>query len=79
MADSERENILGIIDKRVTQGNTGYPGNFSTDARYLDVNDLRTTLAARNATYYTSTRLNQMTKNDMVYALRTIDDNGGIV
>ena len=77
MADIELENPLGVTDRRRTQSQVKMPGNLNVDARYLDVADLRTTLAARNA-YFTSTRLNQMTKNDMVYALRTIDDPAGM-
>ena len=43
----------------------------------LDINDplelkdtMRTRLAALNGAYYTAARLNNMTRNDMVYALR---------
>jgi hypothetical protein len=77
MANTEHENVLGVTDRRRTQGQAKMPGALHTDARYLSVGDLRTTLATRVAGYYTSTRLDQMTKNDMVYALRTIDDAAG--
>lgn len=76
MADQELENILGVTDRRRTQGQLDMPGNLTTDARYLSVGDLRATLAARSA-YYTNRRLNEMTKNDMVFALRNFDDAGG--
>lgn len=76
MANTEMENPLGVTDRRRTQNQTDMPGTLDTDARYFSVSSLRTTLAARNA-YYTPKRLEEMTKNDMVYALRTIDDAAG--
>lgn len=80
MADSERENTFGVVDKRYdNKANTGsLPGTMHSSANYEDVNLLRTRLAAANGAYYTAARLNGMTKNDMVYALRTIDDSAGI-
>lgn len=77
MADTELENPLGVTDRRRTQGQTSMPGNLDDDARYMSVSSLRTALAARQPAYYTSVKLNEMTKNDMVYALRTHDDAGG--
>lgn len=77
MADTEQENILGVTDRRRTQAQTDLPGNLTTDARYMSVNDLRTRLAAIDAAYYTSTKLNEMTKNDMVFAVRSADDAAG--
>jgi hypothetical protein len=52
--------------------NLALPGNYGS------VSALRTKLAADNAGFYTAARLNQMSKNDMVYAERTIADAGGI-
>lgn len=76
MAQAELEFPLGIPDKRRTPGQTGT--SVATGANYLSVSALRTRLAAANGAYYTNARLDQMTKNDMVYALRTIDDAAGI-
>lgn len=76
MADLETEFTLGYVDRRRTQATTGRVGN--EGANYLSVNDLRTRLAAINAAYFTAARLNQMTKNDMVYAVRLADDAAGI-
>ena len=67
MADLEREHIIGFVDKRRTQTTAGATPAI---ANFGSVADLRTALAATNAGYFTSVRLNQMTKNDMVYALR---------
>ena len=75
MADTERENPIGFIDKRRTQASNDTP---LVAANYEDVAGLRTRLTAINAAYYTSTRLNQMTKNDMVYAVRLADDAASI-
>lgn len=45
---------------------------------YDNVTDMRTRLAVINGTYFTSARLDIMTKNDMVYALRQASDSAGI-
>lgn len=76
MADSELEHITGFVDKRRTPGNLGTP--LANAANYDSVNAMRTRLAAVNGAYYTSARLNSMTKNDMVYALRLADDVAGV-
>jgi hypothetical protein len=39
---------------------------------------MRARLAAANASYYTTERLDRMTDNDMVFALRVLDDPGSI-
>lgn len=89
MADVEKENPLGYVDKRKTQrggdsGNAnGNPvaagvGDAST---YASVAGLRTFLGAstaHGAGYYSASRLNTMTKNDMVSAARLIQDAAGI-
>lgn len=86
MADVERENPLGFVDKRRNSkgqdlGNAnGFPvAAGSGDAsNYASVAGLRARLAAVNAGYYTTARLDKMTKNDMVYAVRQADDSAGI-
>lgn len=86
MADNERENPLGYVDKRrVTR--MGDAGNVNGNpvaagagdaSNYASVAGLRARLTAVNAAYYTTARLNLMTKNDMVYAVRLADDAAGI-
>lgn len=76
MADVELENTLGFVDKRKTQGSINFP--IGVEANYMDVANLRTRLNAANPSYYTTVRCNEMTKNDMIFALRTIDDAAGI-
>lgn len=78
MADTEHENSIGVTDKRRTQNQTDLPGTLGTSVNYTDVGSLRTRLEAINAAYYTAARLNEMTKNDMVYAVRVADDAAGI-
>lgn len=77
MADTEQENILGLTDKRRTQNQVRMPGNLGLDARYMNVADLRGALVGRGGALYTAKYLDGMTKNDMVYALRLIDDAAG--
>ncbi len=87
MADVELENPLGFVDKRrepkgVDAGNA--PGLHVAAAGTADASNfssvagLRARLTAINATYYTAARLNLMTKNDMVYAVRLTDAAAGI-
>lgn len=52
----------------------GSGAGVSTPLNYTSVTAMRTRLAAANGTYYTSAKLDQMTTNDMIYALRMIDD-----
>jgi hypothetical protein len=59
-------------------GVTGNPVTAGTVGSYDTVNNLRTRLAALAAGTYTSKVLDGMTKNDMVFALRTIQDAGTI-
>lgn len=64
----------GYADARKAgAGSTGIGGSTLQDAEaanFRDVNSMRTRLAAINGTYYTTARLDSMTDNDMVYALR---------
>lgn len=78
MADVEIENVYGVIDVRRTAAQTQLPGTLGSSTNYDDVGSLRARLTAVNAGYYTTARLNGMTKNDMVYALRLSDDPTGV-
>lgn len=74
MANVEIENVFGIVDARHVQGDLALKGNLSGNIFYNDVTRLRSRLTTLNAAYYTSARLDKMTKNDLVYALRLADD-----
>ncbi len=86
MADTERENPLGFIDKRrhFRGQDAGNANGNPVAASSLDISDLgsvaglRARLGLINGTYFTATRLNSMTKNDMVYAVRVAVDAAGI-
>lgn len=66
---------LGFVNKtKITQGNTL---GLATPLNYTSISSMRTRLAAASA-YYTATVLDNMSVNDMVYALRTLDDPGTI-
>lgn len=67
---------FGFTDKRVGRGATG--AVVGTPLSYSGVSALETRLTAINAGYYTTARLNQMTENDMIFAVRTADDSAGI-
>jgi hypothetical protein len=73
---------LGSISLLLTNARKAVPsiGNTSdiaTPSNYASISALRTRLAAANA-YYTSSVLDVMSVNDMIYALRTIDDTTSI-
>lgn len=76
MADTEKENVIGFVDKRRTQSTINTA--ISNPTLYSSVDGLRFRLNQALPALYTSTLLNTMTKNDMVYALRTLDDAAGI-
>jgi hypothetical protein len=71
---------LGNIDINFTNSKEADPANIDADgdlgtvANYASLTALRTRLAAISGTYYTTTRLDSMTINDMVFALRNHDD-----
>lgn len=82
MADSMIGNRAGVAAANVGGGTnksnfnggaTGAPQSPAWDADLLDVATLRTRLAAIDGTFYTAARLNIMTLNDMVYAVRQAD------
>jgi len=78
MANIDLENPYGITDKRVGRGNAGQ--NVLIESDNMDsVFALRNRLVGINGTYFTAERLNAMTKNDMVYAVRLNSaDSAGI-
>lgn len=84
MADVELEYPMGYVDKRRNnkgQGTGATSKHHTSELTNFAQNDasvgaLRTRLAAFNGTLYTTAKLNQMTKNDMVYALRIHDEAG---
>lgn len=78
MANLDLGTTGDFVDKRLGRGNTGTDVTAEA-ANYRNVTALRTRLAALNAGYYTTARLETMTENDMVYALRQASaDSAGI-
>lgn len=76
MADTDTENVFGVVDKRRNNKGQNTSQLLATPANYADVAALRARLTAISATTFTPARLNSMTKNDMVYAVRLSDDPG---
>jgi hypothetical protein len=76
MADTELEYTGGFVDKRRVQGQA--TTNLSTNATYQSISSLRTRLTTIDSTYFSTVRLNGMTKNDMIYAIRLADDAAGV-
>lgn len=85
MADTEVEFPLGYSStRRNNKGqelgatNKEFSAQTGLDQDRSNVGALRAYLAGANAGYYTTARLNQMTKNDMMYAARQQVDSAGI-
>lgn len=74
MANAQVGGPHGFSDKRRGRAFTGADPNAEA-SNLMSISTMRTRLAAINAGYYTSARLDAMTANDMVYALR---DTAGI-
>jgi len=79
MADLDiSANFDSFVDVRQGRGYTG-AATPAEKANYDEINDLKTRLTAINATSYSAARLANMTKNDMIYALRlSTGDSAGI-
>jgi hypothetical protein len=69
MADLDISSAFDFTDVRAGRGYTGASG-ITEQNNYENIADLKARLTAINATSYSAARLAQMTKNDMVYALR---------
>lgn len=64
---------------RQTAGSIGISTSpVATPANYASVSAIEARLTAINAAYFTAARLNQMTLNDKIFALRQADDPGTI-
>jgi len=75
MANADIEGKHSWTDKRRTQGSATQT---VTLTNYKDVAALKARLTAAAAASYPTATLNLMTKNDLEYAVRLIDDAAGI-
>ena len=74
MAQNQVGNEQGFVDKRGANRAGSTADYITTNTNYDDINAMRTRLAAAAPGTYTTARLEQMTDNDMRFALRSIDD-----
>lgn len=66
---------LNFVNSRKAVADMGGSGSSLGNAsNYLSITAIDARLTAANAAYYTAERLNQLTLNDKVFALRNIDD-----
>ena len=72
----DKSEARNFVDKRRGRGQAASalatPLNYASDAL------LEARLTAANGAYFTTARLNQMTQNDKIHAVRRIDDSAGI-
>lgn len=85
MANQRIGNTVGVAARNANSGqqNTNMNGSTTQDGEHWDtdyasINALRARLAAIDASFYTSARLDTLTYNDMVYAVRVNDSAGTI-
>lgn len=76
MADSQsRSPYLAFKNSlKAVAGQLGTASGLNTPVNYSSVGAMRTRLAAANGAYYTTARLDALSVNDMIWALRSIDD-----
>jgi hypothetical protein len=63
-------------DKRTGRGISG--DSYATPTNYDNIAALKARLTAAAPSSYPTARLNSMTKGDLIYAVRLIDDAAGI-
>lgn len=69
--------VLPTSDTSKTNLNGGYSDQAGLDLDHLDtIESMRARLTAINSSYYTAARLNEMTYNDLLYAIRVNDAVG---
>lgn len=76
MANLDIGNRQRVVDKRQGRGTTTNP--VTSDASMKDIAAMRARLNAIDSTTFKAARLNTMTENDMLYAIRMNDDAAGI-
>lgn len=66
---------MGFVNSRkAIDGMGGISSNLGNASNYVSITAMRTRLAAANAGYYTAVRMDGLSVNDMIFALRNIDD-----
>lgn len=73
---TDKDEAFGFLDVRRGRGQQATA--LATPANYVSDAALEARLTAANGAYYTTARLNQMSHNDKVYAVRRTDDAAGI-
>lgn len=76
MAQVELGNYVGFVDKRQAQGDTTQP--LTNPTYFHSVATLRSQLGIVDGAYFTADKLNSMTHNDLVYAMRLSAEAAGI-
>lgn len=78
MADLDINDPLGFVDKRRGRGLSGAT-QVAEVANLSSISAMKARLAALAPSSYTTARMNSMTENDLVYALRQASaDSAGI-
>jgi hypothetical protein len=78
---SQKGNLVGFVDARESPASAANNNSaqIADERTYGDEASLDARLTAISATTYTVARLQQMTRNDKVYAVRVSDDAASIL
>lgn len=81
MSNAQIGNQVGFTDARESPASDANDksAQVSNEVNYSDIASLDARLTAIDAAYYTAGRLQQMTFNDKVYAVRSNDDSASIL
>lgn len=73
-------NMQGTVDKRRANAGSAaiQTGSVTNAQTYDSPSDIEAALATADAAYYTAARLNRLTLNDKIYALRLANDAAGV-
>lgn len=71
-------NVNFTNSRKATADMGGGDADIATPANYASIDAMRTRLIAVDAGYYTTAKLDEMSVNDMVYAVRSHDDGTSI-
>src|SRR5688572_29066469 len=75
VANAQVAPIMVGLSNKAKEADDGTMG-LATPANYSSVDAMRARLTAIDAAYYTTARLDAMTTNDMMYAIKVNDDSG---
>ena len=78
MAQNDTGDTFGFVDKRRATRAGSSAVQVATPNNFVDIAKMRARLTAISATAYSSSNLDKMTENDMIFAIRQADEAASI-